>query len=266
MGIHSERHQRMISIDLDEAKFSRTALELAAISNRALVDVTTQFAKVAVDECVRMTPPMTYGSASSESGLAQKRMGLNATRAGVNRAFQAWPEVLTRGDNKGNRGFYSGLSRVIRKRNWGKAGQMVEHGLRRTKGFRPAATEELHQEQRRNGRVPDSQWPYIVPTKTSINQVRRRREARSGMAKSGWMPAALALGSKLSGFAWIRNKGGQGGVILPTPGNPQLVVWNSVLYMQQPGMQLRIIERALQSTIYKMGRAIEIIAAKRLRT
>ena len=128
----------MTTIDIDAAQFSRTAAELARLSGETLNDILWQYAGIAVQECIRMTPPFTYGQASSESGKDQKQIGLNAVRVGVRRAFQPWPEVLTR-DTKGKKGFYAGLTRVIRKRNWAKATEMIHQGLRRTKGFAPAA-------------------------------------------------------------------------------------------------------------------------------
>jgi len=273
MGLHSEGNQRMTTLAMDEAQFSRTASELARISGETLNDILWQYAGIAVQECIRMTPPFTYGQASTESGKDQKQIGLHAVESGVRRAFQPWPEVMTRSDKTGNRGFYSGLTRVIKKRNWSKAAEMVNRGLRRTKGFVPAATKELHQQQRRKGRVPTNQWPFIVPTDVSIKRVIRERKKKVGFAKSGWIPALLALGRKITGgknfgFGWIRGKGGEayGGITLPTPANPQLVVWNGVPYIQETGREKRIVERALQSTLFKMGRAAEVIAAKKFRS
>ena len=258
----------MTTMALDEAHFARTAMELATVSGRALKDVVGQFAKIAIQECVRMTPPMTYAEASEESGLSQKKIGMNAARAGVNRSFRAWKDVVDAGNTAVGRSLYAGVSRAIRKRNWGAADRMIQRGFRRTKGFVQAATKELHNLQRRKGRVPNNQFPYIVPTSISINRLVRYRQSHVGFAKSGWIPAATALGSKLAGFAWIRGKGGEayGGITLPTDRNPELVVWNGVPYVQESGRELRIVDRAIKSTIYKMGKAIEAITAKRFRS
>lgn len=256
----------MTRLELDEQHFASAALELAEVARRTLSDVLTQFGRIAVEQCIRFTPPHNYKVSATESGKSQKTLGISATKAGVNRAFKPWKKALDESPNRSARSLYAGISRVMAKGNWAKADDML-HRVMRIKGVGPAATKELHQSFRYRGRVPKNQWPFIVPNQISINKLIRYRTGNVGFAKSGWIPAAVALGSKLAGFSWIIGKGGEsfGGISFPTEKDPSITIWNGVPYIQESGRETRIIERALESATIKMRGQIRAIAAYNLK-
>ena len=257
------------ALELDEARFRLLAQEISNRSGKALDLVMHTYGRRTVELCIRSTPPFNFGSRHSESGQAQKKVGLEAVKQGVKQAFRPWPDVLKfadEGDAK-KRSLYAGITRVVRKRNWSKADYLVSKNLRRTHGFVLVATKQLHSEQRRKGRVPGNRMPYIIPTAVSRNALIRYREKKVGFAKSGWIPAAIALGSKLTGFDWIKGRGGEtyGGITLPNPGGKgprEITVWNGVPYIQQSGGELRIVEDAMQSVTRNMQKEADVLAAK----
>lgn len=256
----------MTSMAFDEKHFSSTAATLAEVSDRGLSDVLAQFGKIVVEQCIRLTPPMNYATSLSESGQAQKRIGLNATAAGVHRAFKTANNVLRYASGPKTRSTYAHLARLMKTGKWQQADDLLNFYTPIT-GVGPNATPELHNSFRHKGRVPKNQWPYVVRSEPSIRRLLRKRQRKVGFAKSGWIPAAVALGSKLSGFSWIKGKGGEafGGITLPSAKQKDLIVWNAVPYIQQSGRERRIVARAFESTIHKMEKATEIIMAKRMR-
>lgn len=253
----------MIRLELDERQFARTAEILSVASNKAMGDVILQWSRIMVEDCIRLTPPMNYGTSLTESGQIQKKIGLKAAAAGVNKAFTTWKEKDEYA--QGDRSLFAGIRRSMKRGSWDRVNRMTHRF--HVKGVIPTASKALHQEQRRKGRVPRNQWPYIVASRKSINKVIRERQSEVGFAKSGWIPAAIALGSKLSGFAWVKGKGGEayGGISRSNPKDPGITIWNGVPYVQEAGRERRIVQKAFQSVLIKMGTATEAILAKRMR-
>ena len=258
----------MFTFSVDKARIDNAARELARLYGKSLQDVLKSQSRLFVRDCVKFTPPMTYGAEYSESWAKQKKIGDNAVKTQVGMSFQDIRDlkVWEGAEEKGE--ISHSLRKAVRTQNLEAIRTILGRlGVNRNQGVRLDAGIGLHQKMRgRTGRVKAGR-PWVILNARSIRTVERIRLAMVGNAKSGWMKAARGLGLALP--QWIA-KGGKGIYEAHLAGEkPYIIMGNPVPYIQSTGAELRIIARAMKNRVKliekEVVKAHQAVMRKRMR-
>lgn len=260
----------MILATLDEAMLDRNLRTLSDVYGKPLFDVVRNQAGLVARECIKDTPPMTFGREYGQSFAEQRRIGQEAVKRDVGKVFKTADEFsfLGSGDgvDDGNPAhkFSNAIKRLMRKGDVAGAEMLLRRSKIRVRGVVDSASLYLHKQARnRSGRVNSNIRPWLVKNKASIKEVLRARLAMVGTAKSGWFKAAFRLGVKVP--SWIIKASGSGSYSEIRGNNPSVYVSNDVPYVAETNMERRIVERAMRNRLRNSTKEVEHALAASLR-
>lgn len=222
-----------------------------------------------VENAMKLTPPFNPPGRWQDSLNSQRSIGNRAVRSDINAAFRPmgalrkWLEDHKQMGTEENKGLRKHISKLIYEKRWFELNNILLK-LKRSPRIIQSATPELHQKTRgRWGRVRlhAKKDPYFVRDLDTRRALIDYRLSKVGMAKAGWVTAALRLGKNPP--MWIRRHNQPGLIRFAVGGEwPAITVGNLVPWIQEKGQELLILKRAIDNQSRNLRKELEVVVRK----
>lgn len=224
------------------AAFDKAIKDKILITERGASDVVKQETRLFLRDVVKLTPPTGKQPIKENTGT-QHKFGLRAIQRDIRRAFIPIEEMSIIKTPK-NPKLAEEIQRYARRQEF----ESLKEVFRRVNIKNPLlafAAERQHNAVRNSrGVVPKKTVQSIIMRQGSVADFTKKKQALSGLSKSGWNKACDGVGVKIP--VWIKKHSGpgiyQGSLIGP---RPFITVGNSVDFIQSAGVREQIIQRAL---------------------
>lgn len=251
-----------VSITVDTKGFSDAVRRLSELPRSKPVEqIIKAEGRLFVRDVIKITPPFrSYQTRLGESLAENRRAGNDAIEKQLKVAFST-PQALI--DAQADPAVQERMRKLIRANKLTELEQMLYNlsGNKRRYQIVDRITPQMHKAARDSrGRVRG--FSGVITTEKAIKQRTKEAQANVGIAKSGWVKAARALGASVPG--WISRHSGSGVYKEERASflkGFSILIGNAVAYIQKRGAELQIIKDALklreQSLNNRIRKAIE---------
>ncbi|MGB0991691.1 MAG: hypothetical protein ACPG32_04390 [Akkermansiaceae bacterium] len=245
-------------------------IKQAVVMDASMGEVIRDEAPHLATALAKATPPLTGTNMFSQAWGAQKKAGVNAVRADIARVYvtanSLYGEIAEQDEDAAK-----GFRKAVRRRDSGEVQRLLyAYGLSEYAAANIGElNEDLHQQaRRRHGRVGRNQRVKQIVTRGSdLNRYRRRKEARVGHLKAGWVGATRGLTKQPRWPAWLRKMRANGSSSDHTRrrSDPSMTLTNRVRYAGGRNSSDRFVFHALVYREKTIMRKVKGMAARKWR-
>lgn len=241
-----------INIRVDDSDFQRDMIQLANITGKSVRDVLRKQTKALARRLMDLTPP------TKGLGQGKKNVASDIGRVFADLGGTKWEDKsLSRMWSAGN---YSGVQRSLSNHP-----DYYSLPVSRYERIFAQPIPNIHWAAiNRSGRVPKGfVTRYAVGKKGALKKYIRKRQARVGIAKSGWLAAVISLGA--SAPQYVKRHGAKrGSIVNKCYGvSPLFIITNAVKTFPRGMKAEQIVKMAIRGQEWALKKNIEIELKKR---
>lgn len=241
-----------INISVDDSDFKRDLIQLAHITGKTVRDVLKKQTKTLSRRLMDLTPPtegLAQGRAKVASDISKVFADLGGTKWEDKSLSKMW-----------RAGNYSGVQKALSLHP-----DYLSFPIARYERIFAQPIPNIHWAAiNRSGRVPKGfVTRYAVGKKGALKKYIRKRQARVGIAKSGWLAATIELGANAPQYV-KRHGAKRGSIVNKCYGvSPLFIITNAVKTFPRGMKAEDIVRRAIQNQEQALKNNIEIELKKR---